>query len=362
MKYKSNWDETKERFQHWWNGTNTGRPLMKVVGKDPIEIPEEIKALTPEELYTNTDKITARYRFHCEHSEFLAEAFPNVNMDIGPGCMALYLGAEPEFAWDTVWYTEIIHDLMNYGKLSYDPENKWFKKHMDMAKALNDSAQGDYYVGIPDIIENIDIVAALRGSQNVLFDLMDTPEIIKEKIEEIDDLYFQYYDQYYELLKDKDGGACYTMFEIWGPGRTAKIQCDFSAMISPDQYREFILPSLKKQCKKLDYSLYHLDGPDAIRHLDAIMEIDDLKALQWTCGAGQPDGGSERWYGIYDKVTAAGKSLWIQLYEGGLSDWIESTQRLIDRYGTKALYIIYPDMSVKEAHELMEYAETNWGK
>lgn len=360
MKYINNWEATQKRFENWWAGTNTGRPLMRIVGKDDFTYPEDIKAQSPKELYLNTDKISARYRYECEHSLFLGEAFPNVNMDIGPGCLALYLGAKPDFAWDTVWYQEVMEELEGYGPLVFDANNEWYKTHMEMAKKLVADADGDYYVGIPDLIENIDIVAALRGSQNVLFDLMDTPELIHDKITEVDGLYFKYYDEYYELMKDSDNGSCYTMFQIWGPGRTAKVQCDFSAMISPDQYREFILPSLKEQCKKLDYPLYHLDGPDAIRHLDAIMEIEDLKALQWTCGAGQPDGGSERWYDIYDKTREAGKSLWIQLYEGGLQDWISSTQRLIDRYGTNALYIIYPDMTKAEAKELMDYAEANW--
>ena len=58
------------------------------------------------------------------------------------------------------------------------------------------------------------------------------------------------------------------------------------------------MPSLQQQCQKLDYTLYHLDGPDAIKHLDALMEIEELDALQWTPGAGKPDGGDELWYPI----------------------------------------------------------------
>ena len=48
--------------------------------------------------------------------------------------------------------------------------------------------------------------------------------------------------------------------------------------------------------ERLDHSLYHLDGPDAIKHVPALMELEKLDALQWTCGAGQPDGACPRWY------------------------------------------------------------------
>lgn len=33
MKYKQNWEETKEKFRNYWKHQNTGRPLMIVVAK-----------------------------------------------------------------------------------------------------------------------------------------------------------------------------------------------------------------------------------------------------------------------------------------------------------------------------------------
>lgn len=60
-------------------------------------------------------------------------------------------------------------------------------------------------------------------------------------------------------------------------------------MLSPDNFRDFIQESLREQAKKMDQVLYHLDGPDCIRHLDAIMEIDEIDALQWTSGDAGPE-------------------------------------------------------------------------
>jgi len=61
-------------------------------------------------------------------------------------------------------------------------------------------------------------------------------------------------------------------------------------MLSPGQFRKFVLPSLEKQTRRLDHSLYHLDGKDAIRHVPALMELERPDALQWTRGPGPPDG------------------------------------------------------------------------
>lgn len=363
MRYKDNWSETEEKFKLWWEGKNTGRPLMRVVGKrktssEPLEEIGEPK--TPEEMYLDVENNIIRYRNYCKSHMFLAEAFPSFSVDLGPGSLALYLGSEPNFAWDTVWYKECVEDWEEFGDYVYNEDNYWWKKHVEIIKKAKQLSDGEFIINIPDIIENIDIPLVMRGTENLIFDMMDEPDLIKKYLGQIDELYFKYYDQFYDIVKNPDGSSCYTVFSIWGPGKIAKIQCDFSAMMSPAQFREFILPSLKKECKKLDYSLYHLDGPDAIKHVDAIMEIEELKALQWTCGAGKPDGGCEDWYPIYDKVRAAGKSLWIQLYDGNYEDWVNSAEKLVKRYGTAGLYIIFPDMEEEEAIRLVEKAERDW--
>lgn len=363
MKYKDNWSETKEKFNLWWEGKNTGRPLMHVVGKrkDPVDTLEEIEpAKSPEDFYLDVESNIIRYRNYCKSNVFLAESFPNFSIDLGPGSMALYLGAQPNFAWDTVWYKECIEDWDEWGDLKFDSENYWWKKHLDLIKKAKELSKGDFLVNIPDIIENLDIPLVMRGTENLIFDMMDEPELIYKYVNQIDEHYFKYYDELYDIVKESDGSSSYTVFSIWGPGKIAKIQCDFSAMISPTQYRNFVLPSLRKQCQKLDRSLYHLDGPDAIKHVDALMEIKELKALQWTCGAGKPDGGSEQWYPIYDKVRAAGKSLWIQFYDGDINTWTCSAEKLVKRYGTAGLFFIFPDMDEDDAKNLLEKAERDW--
>jgi hypothetical protein len=110
---------------------------------------------------------------------------------------------------------------------------------------------------------------------------------------------------------------------------------------------------LQKQCEQLNCSLYHLDGPGAVRHVDALMEIKDLRALQWSPGAGQPDGGSEKWYPIYEKVRSANKSLWISISDGRIEDWIASAKKLIKNFGTDGLYLLFPVMEEQEAARLI---------
>lgn len=364
MVHGENWERTKKRFEAWWNQSSLGRPMMRIIARreTPLKTPEEEETpdLSPEDIWLNVAENARKTRNYIRTHRYLAEAYPEMDVNLGPGSLAIYLGSEPVFTPDTVWYKPVIDDFDTFGPLQYDPDNHWWKKHLGSVRQAVSLAGGDFIVNIPDLLESIDILSAMRDPQKLCYDLIDRPDIIESYIDQLDELYFIYYDAMYDAVKAPDGSCSYTAFSIWGPGKTAKVQCDFSALISPAQFCRFVQPSLIRQCRKLDYSMYHLDGPDAIRHLDALMEIEDLNALQWTPGAGQPDGGSEQWFPIYDKVKKAGKSLWISICDGDIRDWTRKAEGLYQRYGSDGLYLLFPVMSEKEADGLLNKAEKEW--
>ena len=382
--YKVNMEAAKEKFRNYWAHKNTGRPLMCVIARRPeveqysdgtpveggyldqicqgkyYNMPEELKWKDMEDKYQNPQRIVDRYRYFCQTHAFLGESFPNLNIDFGPGSLASYLGSEIGFKEDTVWFNKCLDGWDGVPKLTFDPENKWFKKHLQLAKDCQALAGDDFYVDMPDLMENIDVLASLRGAQDILFDLLDEPEMIGERIQEVTDIYYEYYDRFYDVIKDEEGGNAYTVFQIWGPGRTVKLQCDFSAMMSPEDFRKYIQPSLRSQSENVDHVLYHLDGPAAIKHMDALMEIDGIDALQWTSGDAGPDGTLPDWDVIYDKAIAAGKSIWVKVYSGEFEDWIRNVDRIVNKYGSHSLFLLFPEMSMEQAAYLLDYADRNW--
>ena len=84
---KANWPQTQQKFINWWKRKNEGRPLMIVMAKkdDPVPLPEEYKSASPEDKWTNAEKIVGRFRNWCQNTEFLGESFPNLSVDFGPG-------------------------------------------------------------------------------------------------------------------------------------------------------------------------------------------------------------------------------------------------------------------------------------
>lgn len=386
MKYKSNWTAAKAKWLAYWRHENPGRPLMCVIArKSEIEddyrqarangvklpyvrsqgwhtaLPGELMYTDMARKYRNAEHMVNRYRHFCETHHFLGESFPNINVDFGPGSIAAYLGSNVVFSDDTVWFEECVGDWSGVPDFRFDAANPWLAEHLKLVEDIRRRAGDDFYVQMPDLMEGIDVIASMRGAQNTAFDLVDEPEEIHRRIQQVNALYFEYYNRFHQLVYSEiDGGNAYTVFQIWGPGKTAKLQCDFSCMISPDDFRAFIQEPLRRQAAGLDTALYHLDGPDCIRHMDALMEIDELAALQWTSGDHGPDGGLPEWDIIYDKARGAGKSLWIKLYTGDFEDWLKSADRLVRRYGSHSLFLHFPEMSEGQAERLLNYAEKNW--
>jgi hypothetical protein len=348
MKWKPDWDIARQHLLDWW----AGRGLAALVLAPRESFREDIPAPdVPADLQTRwTD---AKYR--CDAAEralagtyFGGDAFPYFDTQIGPGSLALFLGSEPGFAKGTVWYKPCIDDPETVDRIRFDPENRWYKVHMALIEEGLSRADGRYLVSIPDLVENIDILAAMRDPQRCLLDLIERPGWVEARIREITDAWFQVFDRMYERVRDAEGGNCFSAFSIWGPGKTAKLQCDFSCMISPAMFRQFVQPELKRQCDWLDYSLYHLDGPGAIIHLDALCEIESLNAIQWQPGAGQPDAGDPHWYELLRRIRTGGKGVQIT----GIKP--EKVEPLLDAVGPEGLYLRCGCRDMEQARRIEE--------
>jgi hypothetical protein len=314
MRWKPDWPQAKENFARWWR--HKGMLLWLTAPRDePIEPIDE--PTRPDDLLAAwTDPV-----YRCDAAEWemgrtacYADAFPYLGTQIGPGSLGTMLGSEPEFAPTTVWYRPCIDDAETYGPIRFDPAgNKWLDVHLALIDEAVRRAGGRYAVGVPDLIENLDTLAAMRDTEQVMIDLVERPEWVRQKLDEINEAFFAAFDLIYGRVRDEDGGNAF-IFNIWGPGKTAKVQCDLCCMLSPAMFRQFVAGPMAAQCDWLDYSMYHLDGEDAIQHLDALLEIDSLDAIEWTLrmlytGDAAEAGGSPKWHGLYRRIKAGGKSV-----------------------------------------------------
>ncbi|MBQ6659453.1 MAG: homocysteine S-methyltransferase family protein, partial [Prevotella sp.] len=353
--WKANLEETKKRYVNWWNHkgiiVNMWEHFQEgVTPHADIPAPHPPKDLNQK--WFDPEWRAEYLDWYVAHSCLKADMLPVANTQLGPGSLAAILGGVFEGGEDTIW----IHPDPNYSdQLTFNREHPNWLLHKQLLQACKKKAQGHYYVGMPDLMEGLDVLAAIKGTDKVLLDTVMQPEVLEEQMRFINKVYFEVFDELYDIIREGDEMAfCY--FSSWAPGKMTKLQSDISTMISVEDYRRFVQPFIREQCQKIDYTLYHLDGVGAIHHLPALLEIEELNAVQWTPGVGQPQGGDPKWYDLYRQILDAGKSImacWVTLDElkplldniGGdgvhlemdfhNEDEVEKALRIVEEFQTK---------------------------
>jgi corrinoid protein of di/trimethylamine methyltransferase len=353
--WKANLEETKKHYIDWWNHKGIILNMWEhfqegVTPHADIPAPKPYKDLNQRWF----DPVwRAEYLdWYVAHSSLMADMLPVANTQLGPGSLAAILGGVFEGGEDTIW----IHPDPNYNDdIKFDPNHPNWLLHKDLLRACKQKAQGHYYVGMPDLMEGLDVLAAIKGTDKVLLDTVMQPEVLEHQMQQINDIYFRVFDELYDIIREGDEMAfCY--FSSWAPGKMSKLQSDISTMISVDDYRRFVQPFIREQCQKIDYTLYHLDGVGAMHHLDALLEIKELNAIQWTPGVGEPQGGSPKWYDLYRKIIAGGKSImacWVTLDE---------LRPLLDNIGGEGVHIemdFHNEREVEQAMKIVDDFKTN---
>ena len=348
--WKLNLEETKKHYVDWWN--HKGIVLNMWEHFQEGVTPHADVPMPPAPKDLNQKWFDPQWRaeyldWYVAHSCLKADMLPVANTQLGPGSLAAILGGVFEGGEDTIW----IHPNPDYtDEIIFDRNHPNWLLHKELLKACKAKAQGHYYIGMPDLMEGMDVLAAMKGTDKVLLDTVMQPEVLEHQMQQINDIYFQVFDELYDIIREGDEMAfCY--FSAWAPGKMSKLQSDISTMISVDDYRRFVQPFIRQQCQRLDYTLYHLDGVGATHHLPALLEIEELNAIQWTPGVGEPQGGSPKWYDLYKKILGAGKSImacWVTLDE---------LRPLLDNIGCDGVHIEMDFHNEDEVEQAMRIVE-----
>lgn len=296
------WARVAETWSAWWEG-KLQRPLIHTVRH---ETPAAKHFTAHYGLQMPVDDVLDEYQRELEGTRWYGEAFPKFFVNFGPGILAGFLGGSVEWDERTVWYgppgttPKPIEEI----RPVYDPDNPWWQRVLAITRRAVERFGDQVCVSHTDLGGNLDIIASLRGTQNLLTDLYDAPEEVDRLVGEVTRLWLRYYDELYAILK-KSGRGTTPWAPLWSPGRTYMLQSDFCYMIGPDMFRRFVLPDLEACCAQLDHGFYHMDGPGQLAHLDQLLAMKDLKGVQWIPGDGNPP--AAEWPAVLRRIVEAGK-------------------------------------------------------
>jgi len=309
MLYKEDWDKTKEHYTAWWNN-ETSEPILHVSA--PKKGYEKMVywwgwgfAKDPKDPQRTVDQ----FEDYCRKVWFGGDAYPDLWINLGAGVAATYIGAEPRFRADseTVWF-ETPKTWKEIEETDYTPHGEWWQTTKNITRYVTEKSKDKFTAGLTDIGGVTDILASIRGSQNLIVDCFRNSEKVKAASQRILDIWHACYDELYRISEGATRGNSAWM-GLWCKEGWYPIQCDFAAMLSPKIFTELAFPYIKEQCLRLERTIYHLDGPGEIPHLDALLSIPELDGIQWTPGAGHSTITSPHWLSLYRKIQKKGKKL-----------------------------------------------------
>lgn len=336
--------DIQARLENWWEHGDQEMPLILTSVRDEnIPLPDTDDLET---YWYDVDWRIAREMRAIDSTRYYGVALPGHFPSLGSSSMAGVLGACME-ALDkrTMWPHAVYQNIEQLLEVDLDPTNRCYRTILELTRRSVALSKGHHYVA-PYALEGVsDLIAALYGIENYMIDLLTRPAEVMRASEHIKQLWLRAFAEVEGIIAQGGNAGGIGWAGIWAPGTTFPLQEDITYMMSPSLYRTFILPHVYDMVDAMDYAMYHLDGAGAIPHLDALLQIPKLRAIQWVPGPGQ-----ERislWYDLIRRILEAGKSVEVFCE----SDEIDA---LVSHVGAKGLLIGVSVAGDQEAAQLMD--------
>jgi len=214
MLYKPDWEETKERYRAWWNHDCIGRAAIAVTApRDNVsEAPPPAMPATPLERWTDLDYASAANEYGMSRTFYGGEAFPVWTVgDPGHTAIPAFLVCQIDLDWHTGWWHPIItgESLEDVLKLRVDRNGKWWRFTL---KALERAARESAGRCIPSIGAFGgcgDTLAALRGTDRLLLNVIDRPEEVIAAEQYVMAMWCDVFEGFYGIVREiSEGSTC----------------------------------------------------------------------------------------------------------------------------------------------------------
>ncbi len=347
MEFKPDFEDIIPRMEAFWKGEVADAACVAAIArKGPgREVPAPA---TIDQTWLDIDYILDAAEARMEATHYAGVAVPVFRPNLGPDLFAALMGGSIEFREDTSWVKPFMTSWDDPPSFELDTECAEWKWHESIYARAVERAKGRYLVGAPDCHSGGDALVAMRGGTELCMDLYDVPDGIKAAMVKLTDGVKKFHAAWWPLIEagGQRGHACSWM-QTWSPGRSNAIQLDLLALISPDMFTEFFRDELVAQTGVLDNCVFHLDGPDAIKHVPTLAEVEGLTHIQWVYGAG--NGPMTKWLDLLKDIQSRGVGLHLSCDPDGV-------ETLLRELSSKGLYIVTWADSPEEADDIAALA------
>ncbi len=342
------WETAQKRLVYWWANELYDRALVCVTAsrQDVHHAEWPGCPVLPVTQWTNSDYMVWRMEESIRTTYYGGEALPLFYHGWSVG-HALVMGCEPQFTPDTVWTDPLPVADDGYPPIQFLRDGSWWRWMLDSTRQAAQASHGRYYV-MPTWGNHAgDNLALLRGTGKLMVDIRDNPTWVRQAVQQVSNILLEIYTTLWQLVDEKVTGLTGSVnyCGLWSPGKTMGFDCDIACCISPRQFEDLFLSSLIETMRTVDHCIYHLDGTVALQHLDLLLSVPEINAIQWVPGAGRE--AVLQWIPLIQRVQKAGKSILVQAEPGEIPALLEAVP-------ARGLCISTCCNSEQEARDLLE--------
>ncbi|MDP6779578.1 MAG: hypothetical protein QGI83_22680 [Candidatus Latescibacteria bacterium] len=319
------WRIVKKRWEAWWDCDIFDRVVTCISApRDGVESTAAREA-DPKTRWTDVDYLIRSMHDQIRNTWYGGEGLPLFYHGWSVG-HSLMFGCKPHFAQDTIWVEPVPRDGLTFEEWEDHP---WWTWILEATKKVTRASRGEYFV-LPVWGNHAgDNLALICGSEQLAMDVALDPDWVAAAVKRISDILMTQFDRLWELVQASELGieGSVNYCGCWSPGKTLGFDCDISCMVSPDAFQRMFLPPLVETMHSVDHRIYHLDGPCALHHLDALLDLPELHAIQWVPGAGQEE--IMQWVPLLQRIQTAGKAIQVSV----APDEVEPLMAVLRREG-----------------------------
>jgi hypothetical protein len=342
-------DRILKRHAAFWNREIVDRLCIAVTApvEDPVEIPQ---AADDQQFLCDSEFMVRWYLAQNANTYRAGDALSRASAH--GNLLYPAWGGNGKFASRTVWVDPSVNDWTAWREYRFDANNIWLRRYLDSNRALAQAAPDNFFVETQGFFGAMDAMASMRGYEGFLIELQmgEARETIRSAQARAIAGHVQIVREAWDAVERYQRGTVMAP-GIWAPGRINYWSADFSALIGPRDFERWLVQEFATMVSACPFSLYHLDGPNAVRHLPAIAAIPGLRGIQFTPA---PFQSADDIIPIVRRIQSHGMATWVS---AAYAD-VERFARELDPHG---LFIFARAPDPQAADELVRQAQ-KWSR
>ncbi|MEI8132140.1 MAG: hypothetical protein WCG34_06880 [Leptolinea sp.] len=272
--------ERAKRHENWWKLQNS-RPLLLAKG---LSKGEQGRSRHFDKLTHPHEWLIAKQQA-LKNTLFLADSLPYIHLDLGASVLAGLLGARVTYEDDHAWIAPTFSDWQAQPEMKLDSQNKLSNQLDRLLKLLIPELAGKALLMSPNLGGGADALMNLMGAEKICQSLIDYPEEVHSTLDEIAAVWRAVYANLMDVAARQQVGMIHWC-ELWSNTPYLLLECELAALVSRKHFQQFLAPDILGQAETVERTIYHICGEESFRHLDAVLEIPGISAIQYVPGKG----------------------------------------------------------------------------